>query len=184
MLIRKNQLMGNKNAGLSTLERSSLNQKRTLAFRRHDFAEVAEIDAKLAEDAANTSEQPARKHDTHADMLTKVNERNRKANLEAVRKAELMESERKRRERRLGQSGGTPAPIDPSARLKVAPRTFIATPNATRFVFGLFLVMATDLLQTVDACGERDGGARERSVCRQGAGGEHERIRGIADRKH
>ncbi|KAF8909629.1 hypothetical protein CPB84DRAFT_1765028 [Gymnopilus junonius] len=132
MLQRKNQVMGSRHAGLTALERSSLNQQRTLAFRRHDFTEVAEIDAKLAEDAASLAEQSPKRQDTHADMLAKVNERNRKANIEAVRKAELMESERKRRERRLGQSGGTPTPIDPSARLKVTPRTFIPTPTATR----------------------------------------------------
>ncbi|PPQ76853.1 hypothetical protein CVT26_002304 [Gymnopilus dilepis] len=138
MLIRKNQLMGNRNTGLTTLERSTLNQKRTLALRRHDFTEVAEIDAKLAEDAALAAEQQSLdrakgRQDSHADMLAKVNERNRKANLEAVRKAELMEAERKRRERRAAMAGnGTPVPSDPSARLKVTPRTFIATPNATR----------------------------------------------------
>ena len=78
------------------------------------------------------------RQDSHADMLAKVNERNRKANLEAVRKAELMEAERKRRERRAAMAGtGTPVPSDPSARLKVTPRTFIATPNATRCVLVL-----------------------------------------------
>jgi hypothetical protein len=49
-----------------------------------------------------------------------VNERNRKANHEAIRRAELQEAERKRRERRLG----TPTTVDPSARLRTVPRMF------------------------------------------------------------
>ncbi|KAH9474656.1 RNA polymerase-associated protein [Psilocybe cubensis] len=131
MLQRKAQLQGNKNAGLSTLERSTLLQKRTLAERRHDYAEVAEIEAQLAQHAANTPE-PVR-NDNTADLLAKVNERNRKANMESVRKAELQEAERKRRERKLAQSGAISAPIDPSARLKITPRTFNSnTPTGTR----------------------------------------------------
>ncbi|KDR77150.1 hypothetical protein GALMADRAFT_246379 [Galerina marginata CBS 339.88] len=130
MLARKNQLQGTKNTGLSALERSSLNQKRTLAMRRHDHAEVAEIDVMLAEDAANAPE-PVRSGDS--DMLAKVNERNRKANMESVRKAEVFEAERKRRERKLAsQNGGTSTPIDPSARLKILPRTFNSNTPTTR----------------------------------------------------
>jgi len=133
MLARKAQLQGTKNTGLSALERSSLNQKRTLALRRQDIAEVAEIDAKLAEHAAHAPEQA--RSDSQFDLLAKVNERNRKANLESVRKAELIEADRKRRERKLAlQNGGTATPTDPSARLKITPRTFNSnTPTVTRF---------------------------------------------------
>ncbi|KAG6823259.1 hypothetical protein H0H93_003955 [Arthromyces matolae] len=50
--------------------------------------------------------------------------------MEAVRKAELAEAERKRRERKLAASG-TATPVDPSARLKIKPRLFdIATPTS------------------------------------------------------
>ncbi|GLB39999.1 putative plus-3-domain-containing protein [Lyophyllum shimeji] len=129
MLARKSQLNNLKPTGLTTLERSRLMQARTLAERRHDFAEVAEIDAKLAELGAPTQSE---RRDETADMLARVNERNRRANMEAVRKAELAEAERKRRERKLAAAGGTGrlTPVDPSARLKTKPRLFdVATPT-------------------------------------------------------
>ena len=130
MLLRKNQLAVHKDVGLSTAARSLLNQERTLALRRQDFLEVSKIDAKLADDAAK--HEPSKSEPV--DLLTMVNERNRKANMEAIRKAEMAEAERKRRERKLGgQSKGTSTPVDPSARLKILPRTF--TPTTTRFVF-------------------------------------------------
>jgi len=132
ILARRSQLQSNKPAGLSTMEKSRLNQARTLAQRRHDYAEVAEIDAKLAEMAALTTDRHDPRED-HVDMLAKVNERNRKANMEAVRKAELLEADRKRRERKLAAAGtGTLAPVDPSARLKIKPRLFNAATPTTR----------------------------------------------------
>ncbi|KAF5384178.1 hypothetical protein D9615_003169 [Tricholomella constricta] len=131
MLARKNQLNSNKPTGLTTIEKSRLNQARTLAQRRHDYTEVAEIDAKLAELAAVTIDRQPRR-DEAMDMLAKVNERNRKANTEAVRKAELAEAERKRRERKLGAASGTNTPVDPSARLKIKPRLFDAATPTTR----------------------------------------------------
>lgn len=132
MLARKSQLNNNKPAGLTTMEKSRLNQARTLAQRRHDFAEVEEIDAKLAALAAVTQERHDPRED-RVDLLAKVNERNRKANMEAVRKAELLEAERKRRERKLG-AAGTLTPVDPSARLKIKPRLFNDATPTTRFV--------------------------------------------------
>ena len=130
MLARKSQLQGNKSAGTLTLERSRLTQARTLAQRRHDFSEVEQIDTQLAELAAASSDRPNNSRNEH-DMLTKVNERNRRANMEAVRKAEIAEADRKRRERKLASTaGGAGAPIDPSARLKTVPRLFnSATPT-------------------------------------------------------
>ena len=84
------------------MERSRLNQARTLAQRRNDWHEVAEIDAKLAEEAARTPvKEPAPKTNNVQDLLAKVNERNRKANMEAVRKAEMAEMERKKKGRKL-----------------------------------------------------------------------------------
>jgi len=134
MLARKSQLQVTKPTGMNAMERSRLNQARTLAQRRNDWKEVAEIDAKLAEEAARTSEQeqPARAS-TVQDMLAKVNERNRKANLDAVRKAEMAEVERKRKERKLlAQNGERSTPADPSARLKTVPRLFNSNTPVTR----------------------------------------------------
>ena len=148
MLQRKSQLQAATiQAGvLSTLERSSLIQQRTLAQRRQDYAEVEAIEGKLKLDESlrqgssgdGLSSLSPKKPETSSELLAKVNERNRKANMEAVRKAELAEAERKRRERKLAAKGGTgsgrntPNPIDPSARLRTMPRLFNDT---TRYAF-------------------------------------------------
>ncbi|KAG0703565.1 hypothetical protein DFH29DRAFT_916098 [Suillus ampliporus] len=123
MLARKSQLSNLPSGASLTLQRSRLMQAKTLAIRRQDYDDVAEIEAKLAELPTVTA--PARNggEESLNDRLAKVNERNRKANLEAVRKAELMDAERKRRERKMNASG-TATPADPSARLKTVPRLF------------------------------------------------------------
>ena len=132
MLARKFQLSKSKSATLLTMERSRLTQARTLAQRRMDFTEVAEIDKKLEELNANVvvgATQPAASEEE--DKLAKVNERNRKANLEAVRRAELVEAERKRKERKLAaMQGGETRNTDPSARLRTVPRVFSAATPA------------------------------------------------------
>jgi len=124
MLARKNGLNAGKHTAQSaTMERSRLNQARTLALRRHDFDEVGVIDRQLAELPAMA---PTREEEI-SDMLAKVNERNRKANLDAVRKSEIHEVERKRRDRQLqaaARASGTSTPVDPSARLRTVPKLF------------------------------------------------------------
>jgi RNA polymerase-associated protein RTF1 len=134
VLARKSLLSAKQSPVFNKMEKSRLMQARTLAIRRQDAAEVQVIDAQLAELTAREEPENARQDGT--DMLARVNERNRKANLEAVRKAELMEAERKRRERKLAAMGGSGAltPSDPSARLKTLPRLF----ESSRFV--LFVV--------------------------------------------
>ncbi|KAF8477775.1 plus-3-domain-containing protein [Russula ochroleuca] len=120
MLRLKSQLQGDTGkpqANRVTLERARLEQARKLALRRNDREEVAMLDAKLTELAVESP--PVRSGPTE-DVLAKVNERNRKANQEAIRRAELQDAERKRRERRLG----TPTVLDPSARLRTVPRMF------------------------------------------------------------
>ncbi len=78
------------------------------------------LDAQLAElEAESPLAKPKPIEDTSA-LLAKVNERNRKANQEAIRRAEQQEAERKRRERRRG----TPTVLDPSSRLRTVPRMF------------------------------------------------------------
>ena len=131
MLARKSQLQSSISQGQKTMERSRLTQERTLALRRQEYAEVERIDAQLKELAADSS-----KHLTHEDslpdLMARVNERNRKANEDAVRKSELLMVEQKRKARKLATSAA-PVPLDPSARLKTVPRTFnAATPS--RFV--------------------------------------------------
>lgn len=133
MLARKNLLQQGKHSAQSaTIERSRLIQARTLASRRQDYEELAEIDKKMAELPAIA----ASREEDISDKLAKVNERNRKANLEAVRLAEIQEAERKRRERKLAQQrasgSATPTHHDPSARLKTVPKLFN---NISRYVF-------------------------------------------------
>jgi RNA polymerase-associated protein RTF1 len=141
MLARKNQLQVHKDVGLSTAARSMLNQQRTLALRRQDYAEVSEIDAKLADDAGK--HEPTKKEPE--DLLSKVNERNRKANMEAIRKAEIAEAERKRRERKLvAQNGRSSTPVDPSARLKIMPRTF--TPTGFVLAISMISMICADMM--------------------------------------
>jgi RNA polymerase-associated protein RTF1 len=110
-------------------------QAKTLAVRRQDYAEVTDIEAKLKKLPVVQSTRED-EEESLADKLARVNERNRKANLEGVRKAELLEAERRRRERKLHAAGsGVATPTDPSARLRMIPRTFnntsrSVTPNA------------------------------------------------------
>jgi len=124
MLLRKSQLQGDNGkpqaANWASLERARLTQARLLAVRRNDKAEVAILDAQLADLAVDSPPVATEPTEDASALLAKVNERNRKANLEAIRRAELQEVERKRRERRLG----TPTTLDPSARLRTVPRMF------------------------------------------------------------
>ncbi|ETW77432.1 hypothetical protein HETIRDRAFT_37203 [Heterobasidion irregulare TC 32-1] len=133
MLARKSQIQNHKQSGVSfTMEKSRLIQARTLALRRNDRAEVGNIDVQLRElaDRAAVHNGQTGPEDEPDDILAKVNERNRKANMEAVRKAELLEAERKRKERKLARSGaGTPVPADPSARLRTVPRMYASRPS-------------------------------------------------------
>jgi RNA polymerase-associated protein RTF1 len=150
MLARKSQLSNFPSGASLTLQRSSLVQAKTLAIRRQDYAEVVEIDAKLAELPALAT--PARNggEESLNDKLAKVNERNRKANLEGIRKAEMLEAERKRRERKLNASG-TATPADPSARLKTVPRLFNDT--ISRFVLTIMVnVIWSSVLPLIASC--------------------------------
>lgn len=97
-----------------TLEKSRLNQARTLALRRNDLVEVAQIDTQLT--ALTGDLIPARPRSSQADDLARLNERNRKANMEAARKAEMLEAERKRRKLQA-HANGTATPT--SDRMKL-----------------------------------------------------------------
>jgi RNA polymerase-associated protein RTF1 len=136
MLARKSEAQSNKySPAFIKTEKSRLMQARTLAIRRQDTAELADLDEKLAELNAIADRTPHKEDEGTTDLLSRVNQRNRKANIEAVRQAELREAERKRRERKLaaqgGSGAGTPDLQDRSVRLKTVPRTFNAvTPRA------------------------------------------------------
>lgn len=80
----------------AAIDRGNLIQQRQLAVLRRDFEEVKKIDVEIAElDKVLSATQNPKKE--REDLLAKVNERNRAANAESVRRAELDAAERKRK---------------------------------------------------------------------------------------
>src|SRR5882724_9161629 len=128
MIARKNALNPNNVAIAQTFAaRAQLTQERNLAIKRQDYNEVAQIEQQLEALAAvqgTANGKPDRRHDNHADVMARVNERNRKANLEAVRKAEAEHVARKRQERKAAAAAGAHslAILDISARVKTVPK--------------------------------------------------------------
>lgn len=94
MISRKNRLSGKGNANQQYAEKSRMHQERALAAARRDHLEVARLDALINSQARISTPEP----NGVMDSLMKVNERNRKANLERVRKAEAAEAEERRRQ--------------------------------------------------------------------------------------
>lgn len=81
---------------LAALERQKLVHARELAQRRRDFVESAELDKQIA--AHDAARDPVvEERSEREDILAKVNERNRLANSEAIRRAEAAEAERKKK---------------------------------------------------------------------------------------
>jgi hypothetical protein len=83
------------------LEKSRLQQLRNFAVKGGEHSEVITLDTQLAALDASISKllSPAPAPDDASERLAKVNERNRKANMTSIRKAEQAGSERKRKER-------------------------------------------------------------------------------------
>lgn len=136
VLLRKSQIQeranpSSKSNAARLLEKTRIIQMRNLAMKRNDRAEVAVLDKQLEEILATIAADPTFKEREPevADIMAKVNERNRKANQEAMRLAAQADAERKRKERQAALTGAGNVPIDPSARLKTVPRMF-----ASRFV--------------------------------------------------
>lgn len=115
-------------------EHARLKQMRMLAARRQDWKEAAALDAQIA---AVEAKLPAKKDDERAKepsreaLLAEVNRRNRAANMEAIRHAELREVERKRRERKLlvASAAGTPRAGTPKNSLKPFSPRSVAFPS-------------------------------------------------------
>ena len=114
-------------------EHARLKQMRMLAARRQDWKEAAALDAQLA---AVEEKLPAKKAErdrepSREERLAEVNRRNRAANMEAVRQAELREAERKRRERErkllVASAAGTPRAGTPKNGLKPFSPRFVAS---------------------------------------------------------
>ena len=132
MLARKQMMSSKQSAVTVRMEKSRLTQARTLALRRKDFTEVQSIDSQLAE--LNAANPEVEREDTATDIMAKVNERNRRANLEATRKAEQMEAERRKRERKLAaamRASNSPAP-SALAALKIGVPRYVVVPAVLR----------------------------------------------------
>jgi RNA polymerase-associated protein RTF1 len=130
MLEKRRALQSETMSGAAlTLEKSRLTQARMLAARRQDWDEVSQIDAQLEALGGTVTGGTARRveEDDAGVRMAKVNERNRKANLEAVRRMELAEAERKRLRRKL-ESSRTATP-DPNASVKSEVPSRTATPS-------------------------------------------------------
>ncbi|KAF9030347.1 hypothetical protein BDZ89DRAFT_985499 [Hymenopellis radicata] len=121
LLTRKREIAeasGVKTPGWIMMERSRLKQRRVIAERRQDFKEVATIDAEIEDfNLKYGEEHKGGQGKKEVDMLAILSEKNRKSNLESVRRAEIAAA----REKKMNRQNSTP---DPSARLKIMPRTF------------------------------------------------------------
>ncbi|TFK29461.1 hypothetical protein FA15DRAFT_582199 [Coprinopsis marcescibilis] len=140
MVKRKKELSATKSKSELVLERSRLTQARSLALKRLDEKEaeelqdqIADLDSQLALTASNSPKKTGL--DDKDEVLRRVNERNRKANQDAVRRAEIADNGRRKKERAKAANGGEDADMtkyDPSARLKTNPRIFNAATPSTR----------------------------------------------------
>jgi RNA polymerase-associated protein RTF1 len=138
MLARKNAIGSGKTSSVLSVEMKGgqLRAARRLAEDRQDWDDIARIDKELEELGplvrVNTPIESAQ------DRLERVNERNRKANLDAIKKAEEKEREKKKQEK-LGRNNGllaAPVALDPSARVKTVPKLFSRA--SSRSVISLF----------------------------------------------
>ncbi|KZV72561.1 hypothetical protein PENSPDRAFT_353582 [Peniophora sp. CONT] len=102
MLQRKRDLSGGMTIQEQRIRRAELQQARNHALKYNDHAELLKLDQQLAALGVTTQPStPAPAADDSAARWAKVNEQNRKANKEAVRKIEQAEAERKKKEREL-----------------------------------------------------------------------------------
>ncbi|BGP31742.1 RNA polymerase-associated protein rtf1 [Rhodotorula toruloides] len=94
--------------------RVRLKMQRDHAMHNGDFEKAAELSAQLAE-----LEGPAA---DDADRTKRINDRNRAANREEVKRAEARSQEERRKISEALQRGDTSVKVDPSARVKTMPR--------------------------------------------------------------
>ncbi|KAG8963272.1 hypothetical protein FRC00_007026 [Tulasnella sp. 408] len=116
MIARQKELKKKITAGELYSKKAGLNTQRMLALKRGERDEVAKIDAQLA--ALDATWKPDTGNNSGSeDVLAKINERNRRANLESMRKADL---ELAKRKRDAAAGGAVP---DLSARVKTVVKT-------------------------------------------------------------
>lgn len=87
------------------------------AKRVGDMSKAADVQARLAE-----LEGPAGSPKDEADRAKRINDRNRAANREEIKRAEAKSQEERRKQAEALQRGDTNVKIDKSARVKTMPR--------------------------------------------------------------
>lgn len=118
-MIQKRQKFSENSLGANAvIEKSMLQQQRVIAMEKGDFKEVESIDERL-DNIERSIQRNQRQADTGMDKLAKVNERNRRSNVERVRKAEIKANEN-RRKAAMGQDVAS----DPFSRLRTSAKTF------------------------------------------------------------
>lgn len=81
----------------AALERQKLTHARELAQRRRDFAESTELEKQIAALDVAQGSVAADEPDDREDISAKISERNRLANSETIRRAEIAEAERRKK---------------------------------------------------------------------------------------
>lgn len=137
MIARAKEVRNTRTAGELFAEKSSLNTHRTLAVKKNDRAEIARLDLLIEKLEAEQNQRSQSQHISNGkstngtatptaqplpkpvDALTRVNERNRKANLEQMRKADMEMAAKRKRE----ALAGGPVIQDLSARVKTVVKT-------------------------------------------------------------
>ncbi|KAH8115538.1 hypothetical protein DFH11DRAFT_1876749 [Phellopilus nigrolimitatus] len=140
ILVRKAELNHSRPKTRTTAAKAALERMRALAQMRRDFAESAALDAWQG-----------------ADILAKVNERNRQANRNSVRRAEVAEAERRKKTR--------------LARAVLANGSRPGTPGVLKCVLLLFFCCArpTDFAPSCISAGTRQTDVDARRVaCARG----------------
>jgi len=139
MLARQKEIRGTRSTAELYSQKSGLNTQRLLAIKRNQRDEVARLDAEISALEAEMRQREAKQRELDnklrpaqsdttvktsgtagisLDALSRVNERNRKANLEAMRKADLALAQKRKRE-----AAGGATVTDLSARVKTIVKT-------------------------------------------------------------
>ncbi|BFZ65343.1 RNA polymerase-associated protein rtf1 [Saitoella coloradoensis] len=115
MLEKKQALR--KQPGNHIIEQNHLKQRLAIALSKGNTEEASQIQSRL-EDLEQIAAQYTKEHESRLSKLARLNERNRRANVEEVRKAELRNIQEAKKAAAVGKAA------DPFARLKTVPKRY------------------------------------------------------------
>ena len=118
MIIKRQQHAASSLGANTVIEKSVLLQRRVIALENGDYEELEQIDQRL-EQLDSILNKSSRQKQNELDRLAQVNLRNRKANLEGIRRAEIIAQENRRKA--LSDKKDVP---DPFSRLRTSARIF------------------------------------------------------------